>query len=88
MHALGVAIVGENGVEMAYYPEVAAVLGSARLLPKTSVTRAKAVTRPALNVASEMRTTYRGCGSNACRSFRSRETNVLSRPRKRLTSVT
>jgi hypothetical protein len=36
MQALGVAIVGENGVEMAYYPEVAAVLGSARLLPKTS----------------------------------------------------
>src|SRR5215204_2812188 len=65
MHALGIAIIGENGVEMAYYPEVAAVLGSARLLPKTSVTRAKAVTRPALNVASEMRTTSRGCGSNA-----------------------
>src|SRR5215213_2511645 len=39
MQALGVAIVGENGVEMAYYPEVAAVLGSARLLPKTSATR-------------------------------------------------
>jgi hypothetical protein len=88
MHALGIAIIGENGVEMAYYPEVAAVLGSARLLPKTSVTRAKAVTRPALNVASEMRTTSRGCGSNACRSFRSRETNVPSRPKKRLTSVT
>jgi site-specific DNA recombinase len=39
MQALGVAIVGENSVEMAYYPEVAAVLGSARLLPKTSETR-------------------------------------------------
>jgi DNA invertase Pin-like site-specific DNA recombinase len=39
MQALGVAIVEENGVEMAYYPEVAAVLGSARLLPKTSATR-------------------------------------------------
>ena len=36
MQTLGVAIVGENSVEMAYYPEVAAVLGSARLLPKTS----------------------------------------------------
>jgi hypothetical protein len=36
MQALRVAIVGENSVEMAYYPEVAAVLGSARLLPKTS----------------------------------------------------
>jgi hypothetical protein len=39
MQALGVAIVGETGVEMAYYPEVAAVLRSARLLPKTSDTR-------------------------------------------------
>jgi site-specific DNA recombinase len=39
MQALGVAIVGEISVEMAYYPEVAAVLGSARLLPKTSETR-------------------------------------------------
>jgi hypothetical protein len=39
MQALGVAIVGENSVEMAYYPEVAAVLGSTRLLPKTSATR-------------------------------------------------
>jgi hypothetical protein len=36
MQALGVAIVGENSIEMAYYPEVAAVLRSARLLPKTS----------------------------------------------------
>jgi hypothetical protein len=39
MQALGVAIVGENSVEMAYFLEVAAVLGSARLLPKTSATR-------------------------------------------------
>jgi len=39
MQALGVAIVGETSVEMAYYPDVAAVLGSARLLPKTSATR-------------------------------------------------
>ena len=39
MQALGVAIVGENGTQMAYYPEVAAVLGSARLLPNTSATR-------------------------------------------------
>jgi DNA invertase Pin-like site-specific DNA recombinase len=37
MQALGVAIVGENSIEMAYYPEVAAVLGSARLRPKTSL---------------------------------------------------
>jgi hypothetical protein len=36
MEALGVVIVGETSVEMAYYPEVAAVLRSARLLPKTS----------------------------------------------------
>jgi hypothetical protein len=35
MQSLGVAIVGENSVEMAYYPEVTAALGSARLLPKT-----------------------------------------------------
>ena len=39
VQALGVAIVGENSVEMGYYPEVAAVLGAARLPPKTSATR-------------------------------------------------
>ena len=50
MQALGVAIVGETSVEMAYYPEVAAVLGSARLLPKTSATRTWAwLTLPALS---------------------------------------
>jgi DNA invertase Pin-like site-specific DNA recombinase len=39
MQALGVAVVAETGVEMAYYPEVATVLGSARLVQNTSATR-------------------------------------------------
>jgi DNA invertase Pin-like site-specific DNA recombinase len=39
MQALGVAIVSETGVEMAYHPEMAVVLQSARLLPNTSATR-------------------------------------------------
>ena len=49
---------------------------------KGSVTRSKAVTRPALNVASAMRTMSRGCGSNTCRSFRSRETKTPEQSKK------
>jgi hypothetical protein len=48
MQALGVSIVGENSIEMAYYPEVAAVLGSARSVAKASISPA----RPGINTSS------------------------------------